>query len=172
MSFVDIVFLVAQEWNYSESVVLLKHCYLLDKERRHRFIKPQLLNFPNFQPSQMLSSCLGFNLNVSLVVTSLLIKKQCFFLSFLNQNGTRNEYTFLKREWCKLTATCSGYHYCTNSFIKAWTQVLRRFKSCSWRIGYLRWWGSLTMVPDWNKAKRFSSVNHTTRTVHQENANF
>ena len=25
---------------------------------------------------------------------------------------------------------CSGYHYCTTSFNKAWTQVLRRFKSC------------------------------------------
>ena len=26
---------------------------------------------------------------------------------------------------------CSSYHYCTTSFIKAWTEVLRRFKSCS-----------------------------------------
>ena len=40
---------------------------------------------------------------------------------------------------------CSGYHYCTTSFNKAWTQVLRRFKSCSPRVGDSRWWGSLTM---------------------------
>ena len=42
---------------------------------------------------------------------------------------------------------CSGYHYCTTSFNKVWTQVLRRFKSCSQHVGDLRWWGSLTMVP-------------------------
>ena len=29
-----------------------------------------------------------------------------------------------------------------------------------------RWWGCLTMVPAGNKAKRFSSVNHTTKTIH------
>ena len=60
----------------------------------------------------------------------------------------------------------SGYHYCTTSFNKAWTQVVRKFKSCSRRVGDLRWWGSLTMVPAANKAKRLSSVNHTTKTIH------
>ena len=34
---------------------------------------------------------------------------------------------------------CSGYHYCTTSFNKAWTQVLHRFKSCLWRVRDLRW---------------------------------
>ena len=34
----------------------------------------------------------------------------------------------------------SGYHLCTTSFNEALTQVLRRFKSCSWRVGDLRWW--------------------------------
>ena len=29
---------------------------------------------------------------------------------------------------------CSGYHYCTTSFNKAWTGVLCRFKSCSRRV--------------------------------------
>ena len=29
-----------------------------------------------------------------------------------------------------------------------------------------RWWGSLAMVPAGNKAKRLSSVNHTTKTIH------
>ena len=46
------------------------------------------------------------------------------------------------------------------------TQVLCRFKSCSRRVGDSRWWGSLTMVPARNKAKRLSSVNHTTKTIH------
>ena len=50
---------------------------------------------------------------------------------------------------------CSGYHYCTTSFIKAWTEVLRRFKSCSQRVGNSRWRGSLTMVPAGNKAPPF-----------------
>ena len=62
---------------------------------------------------------------------------------------------------------CSGYHYCTTSFNEAWTQVLRRFKSCSRRVGDSQWWGSLTMVPAGNKAKCLSSVNHTTKTIHQ-----
>ena len=55
---------------------------------------------------------------------------------------------------------CSDYHYCATSFNKFWTQVLRRFKSCS------RWSVSLTMVPAGNKAKRSSSVNHTSKTIH------
>ena len=33
----------------------------------------------------------------------------------------------------------SGYQYCTTSFNKAGTQVLRTFKSCSRRVGDLRW---------------------------------
>ena len=41
------------------------------------------------------------------------------------------------------------------------------FKPCSRRVRDSRWWGSLTMVPTGNKAKRFSSVNHTTKTIHQ-----
>ena len=63
----------------------------------------------------------------------------------------------------ELTTT---YHYCTTSFYKAWTQVLHRFKSCLRRVGDSRWWGSLTTVPAGNKAKRLSSVNHTTTTIH------
>ena len=61
---------------------------------------------------------------------------------------------------------CSGYHYYTTSFKKPWTQVLRRFKSCSWRFNDLRWWGSLTMVPIQNKVKRPPLVKHTKKTVH------
>ena len=33
----------------------------------------------------------------------------------------------------------SSYHYCTTSFNKASTQVLRRLKSCSQRVGDSRW---------------------------------
>ena len=40
-----------------------------------------------------------------------------------------------------------------------------RFKSCSWRVGESRWLESLTMAPAGNKAKRFSSVNYTTKTI-------
>ena len=48
----------------------------------------------------------------------------------------------------KFAPWCSGYHYCTTSW---WGS---------------RWWGYLTMVPDGNKAKRLSSVNHTAKTIH------
>ena len=54
---------------------------------------------------------------------------------------------------------CSGYHYCKTSFDKDWTQALCRFKSCLWRVGDSRWWGSLTVVPVGSKAKRLSSVH-------------
>ena len=40
------------------------------------------------------------------------------------------------------------------------------FKPCSRRAGDSRWWGSLAMVPAGNKAKRLSSVSHTTKTIH------
>ena len=54
---------------------------------------------------------------------------------------------------------CSGYHYCTTSFYKTWTLVLRRFKSCSRRVGDSRWWESLTVVPAGNKAKPYHKNN-------------
>ena len=40
------------------------------------------------------------------------------------------------------------------------------FKSCSRRVGDSRWWGSLAMAPAGDKAKRLSSVNHTTKINH------
>ena len=60
----------------------------------------------------------------------------------------------------------SGYHYCTASSNKDWTQVLRRFKSCLGCVRDSRWWGSLRMVIAGYKAKRLSLVNHTTKTIH------
>ena len=58
---------------------------------------------------------------------------------------------------------CSGYQCCTNSFNKAWTQVLRRFNSCTRHVGDSRWRESLAIFPARNKAKWLSSVNHTTK---------
>ena len=51
-----------------------------------------------------------------------------------------------------VTPWCSGYHYCTTSFNKAWTQILHRLKPCLRCVSYLRWWKSLTMVPAENRA--------------------
>ena len=56
--------------------------------------------------------------------------------------------------------------YLLHNFIKAWTHILRRFKSCSQRVGDSGQWGSRTVVPTGNKAKRLSLVNHTTKTIH------
>ena len=43
-----------------------------------------------------------------------------------------------------LTQWWSGYHYCTASFNKAWTQVLRRLKYCSRCVKDSKWQKSLT----------------------------
>ena len=51
---------------HCESIAVLKRCWLLEKERLHSFIKPQLFNFQNFQPEELLGSCLGFDLNLNL----------------------------------------------------------------------------------------------------------
>ena len=66
---------------------------------------------------------------------------------------------------------CSGYYYCTISFNKAWTLVLRRFKSYSRRVGDSRWWGTLTMVPAGNKAKPFrhSTIPQNNSSIHFRN---
>ena len=61
-----------------------------------------------------------------------------------------------------MASWCSGYHYCSTSFIKAWTQVLCRFKPCLWHVRGLQW--SLTMVLAGNQAKCLSSVNHSAKT--------
>ena len=71
----------------------------------------------------------------------------------------------LYKHFTKFVIRYSGYHYGITSFDKTWTQVLRRFKYCSRRVGYSRWWGSLIMVPAGNKAKRPSWVNHTTKII-------
>ena len=60
---------------------------------------------------------------------------------------------------------CSGYHYCTTSFNKAWTQILRRCKSCSRYVEDSWWRGSLTIVLAGNKVKNLLSVRHTPKTI-------
>ena len=45
------------------------------------------------------------------------------------------------------------------------TQVLRYVQTLLAACRSLRWWGSLTMVPAGNNAKRISSVSHTTKTI-------
>ena len=66
---------------------------------------------------------------------------------------------------CDHTKWCRGYHYCTTSFIKAWTQVLRRLKSRSKHVRDLEWWRSLTMFQAGNKAQRLLSVSNTINTI-------
>ena len=78
---------------------------------------------------------------------------------------SQNYYSNQTKRTPLVASRCSGYHYCTTSFKKARTQVLRRFKPCSRRVRDSRWRGSLTVVPAGNKAKRLSSVNHTTTTI-------
>ena len=61
---------------------------------------------------------------------------------------------------------CSNYHYCTISFNKIWTLILIGIKSFSLRVEDIIWWKSLTMVPEGNKVKRPSLVNHFVKTIH------
>ena len=86
-------------------------------------------------------------------------------------NNTPNCYSGLflnifPQGWTKTNSVapwCTGYDYCTTSFNKAWTQVLRRFKSYLSRFGDSRWPGSLRTIPAGSKAKHISSVNNTTK---------
>ena len=50
--------------------------------------------------------------------------------------------------WQIIPPWCSGYHYCTISFKKAWT-----------------------LVPAGNKAKRLSLANHATKRIHHDDKN-
>ena len=93
-----------------------------------------------------------------LVYISPARKCNTWLMSIVYMIGFRNKI--------KVVPWCSGYHYCTTSFNKAWTQVLCRLKSCLWCVRDSWWWGSLTIVPAGNKAKCLSSVNHTTKTIH------
>ena len=90
---------------------------------------------------------------------------------FINSFSLRSNFNLLEsaiKTSNSQSLLCNyGYHYCTTSFNKAWTQVMCRFKSCSRRVGDWRWWGSLTMVPAGNESKRLSSVNHATKIMHQ-----
>ena len=80
-------------------------------------------------------------------------------ITYNDKYPTSAEKLLKKDNAISVTPWCSGYHYYKTSFNSTWTQVLRRLNSCSWRVGDLRWWGSLTMVRAGNKAKCLSSVN-------------
>ena len=43
-----------------------------------------------------------------------------------------------------------GYHYFTILFSKAWTQIIRRFKSYLRCVEGLQWWEPLIVDPAWN----------------------
>ena len=95
------------------------------------------------------------------------LKSSCFsrmFSSRCHRSENLTNFAFLHRfntsffDWMFQSSF-------TTSFNKAWTQILRRFKSCLRRVGDSRWWGSLTMFPAWNTAKRLSSVNRSTKSV-------
>ena len=51
-------------------------------------------------------------------------------------------------------------------------RFLRRFKSCSWRVGDSRWWGSLTMVPAGNKATPFIGQPYHKKIPHHSSSSF
>ena len=102
------------------------------------------------------------NLSLALIITMSsmagIFNESYFLLLYVLCSGKL--FIYIVVPWCR------GYHYCTSSFSETWIQVLRRFKSCSRRVGDWRWWGSLTMVPAGNKTKHILSVNHTTKIIH------
>ena len=59
----------------------------------------------------------------------------------------------------------SCYHYCTTSFNKSWTQVLRGFTSCLPCAGNMQWWEFPTIVPAWNRIYQLLLVNHSAKTI-------
>ena len=61
---------------------------------------------------------------------------------------------------------CSRFHFCTTPINKVYTQVLRRFKSCSRRVIDWWWWESVTLIQTGNKANHLSSINHFAKTIH------
>ena len=89
-------------------------------------------------------------------------------MKWLNDGRETNEYVVVcsgsgtSMYWYK----CSGCHYRTTSFNETRTQVLRRFKSSSRRVGDSRRWGSLKMVSAENKAILLLPVSHTTKTIY------
>ena len=85
----------------------------------------------------------------------------------------------MKIIWTPSALWCSGYHYKT-SLNKAWTQVLRRLKSCLQHVGDSGWWESLTMVwagntfcqstiPQKKKKKKKKMMNLTYLTCQESN---
>ena len=91
----------------------------------------------------------------------------CICCHLKEKRSSENLLITLRRKSQFVAACCSGYHYWTTSFSKAWTYVLRKFKSCLRRVRDLRWSGSLAMGPARNKAKHLSLVNNTIKSIRQ-----
>ena len=82
-------------------------------------------------------------------------------LTFISQHMTIS-YSWVILIWHHMVSWRRGVVVITTAQLHS-TKSELRFKPCSRRVGDSRWWGSLTMVPAGNKAKRLSSVNHTTK---------
>ena len=112
--------------------------------------------------------CQNLNLSWKIVAQNA----GCVFVHFCggHKNNSRNSFkSFFHIFVVSFSAGGAEVQWLSllHNFIQlSLNSVLSRFKPNSRRFGNLRWWGSLTMVPVGNKAKRLSSVNHTTKTIH------
>ena len=126
---------------------------------------------------------LFWNVAMRAFFTSLIIKQKHQLTNKFESNNHRNQKNISnfirnKRIWTKWkfniawkspftvwTFILTAQLHSTKPELHS-TQVLRKFKSCSRPVGDSCCWGSLTMIPAENKAKRLSSVNHTKKTIH------
>ena len=123
------------------------------KRSAHEFKTTQVLNFKTFFLHERFNIVWASNSRKWKVIfsnfniyTSPNQRAKGFCWKQLHGRGVvpfHRKWAFIHNLTLFVVPWCSGYHYCTTSFNKAWTQVLRRFKSCLWCVGDLRWWGSL-----------------------------
>ena len=115
--FYDVIF------RHCESIVLLERCYLLEKKRLHRLIKPPLLNFQYFQLGELLSSCLGFEPNLSLILSQL--GCSMYIWSFLGQNGVWNaNWKWVHKAFqMGMVRFAATWHQRKCSFITRWCDI-------------------------------------------------
>ena len=96
--------------------------------------------------------------------TECVQSKLCFLYpeAYLEPSRRSKMELFVNLVYNCVAPWCSGYHYCTTSFSKVWTQILRRFKPCLIYDGKNLWqWSRLKI-----RRKHLSSVNHTTIAIH------
>ena len=73
----------------------------------------------------------------------------CKFKFFTISNIKRINSKFFYRG--VVATCCCDYEYCTTSFDKVWTQMLRKPKCCLQRVEDMRWWESLAVAPTGNE---------------------